>query len=444
MPGSTPEIKVRSEEIHEILSHMPHWIIRWGITLLFTLLSMLLLFAWLLKYPDTVQGKVILTTQTAPVRLVSQTNGTLERVYVADGTWVDQGVLVAKMTNPISEHALAYLQEFIYEIQKSLDGHATKCQASTSTAARDHIFGDIQGDYNNLCSLYQDYERLAKSAYHKKKLQGISTQVENHNDLASMIKQQLVYLERELAYEKEKYDAYRKIYAEKGMAKFDFFDKEAHYLEQQQALEKQKQELVKNAILTQEYDLRLQELSHTHAEKLRTLKVAMYASIQSIKNRIQQWQQCYTLTAPLAGTINHLYTFSAKHPVKSGEALFALVPKEEQYIAYMQVPSRGYGEIKPGHKARIKLTPYPYQEYGYLPATVKELALLPNKGQYSVVLQVDKGLVSTYGKVLSFKPEMDGDAEIITEDISFLQRIMHKFLGLSKPSIKQPSFESGS
>jgi hypothetical protein len=68
MPGSTPEIKVRSEEIHEILSHMPHWIIRWGITLLFTLLSMLLLFAWLLKYPDTVQGKVILTTQTAPVR----------------------------------------------------------------------------------------------------------------------------------------------------------------------------------------------------------------------------------------------------------------------------------------------------------------------------------------------------------------------------------------
>jgi hypothetical protein len=27
--------------------------------------------------------------------------------------------------------------------------------------------------------------------------------------------------------------------------------------------------------------------------------------------------------------------------------------------------------------------------------------------------------MSTYGKVLSFKPEMEGEAEIITEDISF-------------------------
>jgi len=96
-----------------------------------------------------------------------------------------------------------------------------------------------------------------------------------------------------------------------------------------------------------------------------------------------------------------------------------LVPKEEQYIAHMQVPAQGYGKIKPGNKARIKLTPYPYQEYGYLSATVKELALLPNKAQYRVALQIDQGLVSTCGKVLSFKPEMDGEAEIITEDISF-------------------------
>jgi hypothetical protein len=331
---------------------------------------------------------------------------------------------------------LIYLQELIREIQKSLDGYTTKCPVLTSTAVHDHIFGDIQGEYNNLCSLYQDYERLVKSVYHKKKLQGISTQVENHNGLVSIIEQQLAYTKKGLVHEKEKYDAYRKIYAAKGMAKFEFFDKEAHYLEQQQALEKQKQELVKNAIMIQEYELRLQELLFSHAEKLRTLKVAMYASIQSIKNCIQQWQQRYTLTAPLAGTVNYLHTFSKKHPVKLGEALFALVPKEEQYIAYMQAPSQGYGKIKPGHKARIKLTPYPYQEYGYLPATVKELTLLPNKTQYRVALQVDKELVSTYGKVLPFKPEMDGEAEIITEDISFLQRIVHNFLRLSRPSIK--------
>lgn len=429
-------IEIRSEEVQEILNRIPNWTVRWGITLIFILLLTALLLAGLIKYPDTVQGKVILTTQTTPVRLASQTHGTLEEVYVADGTWVDQGVLIAKITNPISEHALADLQESISEIQESLDGCATQCQVVESAKVRDHILGEIQGEYNNLYSLYQDYKKLAQSAYHKKKLQSISTQVDNHNCLASIIKQQIVYTKKELVHEKEKYSAYRQIYDAGGMAKFEFFDKEARYLEWQQALEKHKQELVKNAILIQEYELRLQELSYTHAEKLRTLKVAMYSSIQSIKNRIQHWQQCYTFTAPLAGTVNYLHTFSAKHPVKSGEALFTLVPKEEQYIAHMKVPSQGYGKIKPGHKARIRLYPYPYQEYGYLLATVKELAPLPNKGQYSVVLQVDQALMSTYRKAFSFKPEMDGEAEIITEDISFLRRIVHKFLGLSGPSMK--------
>lgn len=432
MPESTYEVKIRSEEVHEILSHVPHWIIRWGITLLFTLLLVLLFLAWLIKYPDTVRGQVILTTQVSPARLASQTDGTLEEVYVADGTWVDKGALIAKITNPVSEHALAYLQEFLDGIQKSLDKHSQKSQVFTSTPAHEHIFGDLQEEYNNLCSLYQDYAKLVKSVYYKKKLQGIRTQVENHNHLTSMIEQQLLYTKKELAHEKEKYDAYHKIYAGGGMAKFEFFDKETRYLTLQKKLEKQKQELVENAIAIQEYKLRLQELSFDHAEKLRTLKVALYASIQSIKNHIQQWQQRYTLTAPLAGRVSYLHTFSAKHPVKLGEALFALVPREEQYIAYMQVPAQGYGKIKPGHKARIKLTPYPHQEYGYLPATVKELAPLPNKAQYSIVLQIEKTLLSTYGKVLVFKPEMAGWAEIITEDISFLQRIVNKFLGLSK------------
>jgi len=39
---------------------------------------------------------------------------------------------------------------------------------------------------------------------------------------------------------------------------------------------------------------------------------------------------------------------------------------------------------------------------------VKELALLPNKAQYSVTLQVDQEIMSNYGKRLPFKPEMDG------------------------------------
>ena len=103
-------------------------------------------------------------------------------------------------------------------------------------------------------------------------------------------------------------------------------------------------------------------MTFAHAEKLRTLKASIHVSVQSINIYIRQWQQHYTIKAPLAGTVSYLHTFSKEHFVRLGEELFTLVPQEEEYIAYAQVPSQGYGKVKPGQQARIKLTPYPYQE----------------------------------------------------------------------------------
>ena len=41
----------RSEEVREILGHIPHWIVRWGILLLFITIGLILLGSWVFKYP---------------------------------------------------------------------------------------------------------------------------------------------------------------------------------------------------------------------------------------------------------------------------------------------------------------------------------------------------------------------------------------------------------
>jgi hypothetical protein len=50
-----PELRpfeIRSEEVQEIISHMPNWIVRWGITVIFASLVVLLSISWFIKYPD--------------------------------------------------------------------------------------------------------------------------------------------------------------------------------------------------------------------------------------------------------------------------------------------------------------------------------------------------------------------------------------------------------
>ena len=68
-------LAIRSEEVQEIITHMPGGLIRWGICLIFFLFIVLLSISWFVKYPDVIKAKVVVTTDPAPINLVSRTTG---------------------------------------------------------------------------------------------------------------------------------------------------------------------------------------------------------------------------------------------------------------------------------------------------------------------------------------------------------------------------------
>ena len=52
MENRKPEIELRSEEFNEVLSAVPAWIVRWGITMIACVVLMLLVGSAVFKYPD--------------------------------------------------------------------------------------------------------------------------------------------------------------------------------------------------------------------------------------------------------------------------------------------------------------------------------------------------------------------------------------------------------
>lgn len=61
-----PFAELHSEEVHEIINRPPSWLVRWGITLLFSLTVVLIGGCWLIKYPEIVSVPVILTSSVEP------------------------------------------------------------------------------------------------------------------------------------------------------------------------------------------------------------------------------------------------------------------------------------------------------------------------------------------------------------------------------------------
>ncbi|MDY0091196.1 MAG: hypothetical protein RBT80_00680 [Candidatus Vecturithrix sp.] len=95
MPEHHQEIELRSEEVQEILGQIPPWIVRWGITVIFLILTLILVGSWWFQFPDILISSIVVTTTQPPASIVARNNGKLDKLFVKDQQQVTRGEVVA-------------------------------------------------------------------------------------------------------------------------------------------------------------------------------------------------------------------------------------------------------------------------------------------------------------------------------------------------------------
>ena len=111
--------------------------------------------------------------------------------------------------------------------------------------------------------------------------------------------------------------------------------------------------------------------------------------------------------------------------------MFAIIPLQENFKGYLNIPARGFGKIRKFQPVRIKLDDYPYEEFGYLMGTVEKISSVPYESMYMVEIKLSNNLKTNFNKTLKFKPEMQGIAEIVTEDKRLIERLVYQFRRVS-------------
>lgn len=109
--------------------------------------------------------------------------------------------------------------------------------------------------------------------------------------------------------------------------------------------------------------------------------------------------------------------------------MFSVVPQStKNYIAKVKAPAKNSGKIKVGQDVNIRLANYPDREFGVLRGKVQNISLLPDKdGNLLLDVILSNGLETTYHKKIVFQQEMSGTADIITEDLRLLERLLYQF-----------------
>ena len=428
MPQENRDIEIRSEEVQEILSYIPNWMIRWGNTLFFLLILMLLFISWFVKYPDVITTEVMVTTAFPPEKIYAKSSGQFEVFLANEEENVSKNQVLAVIENSASYKDVLLLKSIVDTITYENDFSFPIDKIPPL------ILGDITTSYSQFENDYTEYILNNElTPYKPENFINRMSVIEAKGRLQILLSQKNLNL-KELEYKKNDLERSRKMFEKGVISAKDKEQKELEFLQAERAYKtlessiSQIRELIGSS---------KQNIESTSIKKIQNDTRLQKKAIQSflyLKKAIKDWEKLYALKSSIEGKVSFLSYWSANQTVKSGDLLFTIIPqKNRSFIGKIKAPAANSGKIEKEQKVQIKLLNYPSDEFGELNGKVKSISLIPNEeGSYLIDVDLRQDLITSYNKKIAFRQEMKGTADIITEDLRLIERFFYQLKNIIK------------
>lgn len=431
MPEETvgEDLKLRSEEVQEILSNPPAWIVRWGITLIFMFTLIILILSFIIQYPDFVVAKVVVTTERPTERIVARYSGPLEKIYVENGDTVTSGQRLAVIQNTANIDDVFRLKHILDTVQYNSVDFSFPIDAASRS-----MLGDIGTTYINFQKSYMDYRLLKDLEPYANQIAGNRTSLW---EIKERLKDQIVQKEllgKEMELERTDFQRHKGLFEKGVISQQDFEKKKSELLQMEKNISSMAISIsqMREAIASASHTLKGSRISQQ--EDNARFSANLFQSYNTLKKSLRDWEYTYVLSSSIRGRVSFQEFWAENQYVNSGEVVFTVFPlNTETLIGKLVLPSQNAGKVTIGQKVLVKLDNFPYQQYGMLVGKVKNISVSPNKeGNYFVFIHLPEGTKTSYNKTLPYEQELIGNAEIITEDLSVAQRIFYKFKDVLK------------
>lgn len=423
MPNNK-DIEIRSEQVQEILTAVPNWMIRWGNTLLICLIFMLLLISWFVKYPDIITTESLVTTQIPPEKIFAQSNGKITNFLVKDNSSVNQDTPIAVIENTANYEDVFLLKSIIDTI---------KFNKHSFTFPIDKLpllfLGDIDASFALFENNYLNYTLNKQLKPYSYESLANKTSINEMQRRLKNMRSQKKLNHSELDFEKKSLKR-QKLLFEKGIISAQTYEnKQQEYLQSERAYENLSLSIsqLNEAISNGHKTAKGTQIDNTRKE-LQLLK-GVIQSFNQLKRSIKDWERRYILQSSIEGKVSYLNFWKENQTVQTGDLVFTIIPSDaKNFIAKLKAPVRNSGKIKKGQSVQIKLDIYPSEEFGVLNGIISKISSVPDKNNmYLIDVELPNDMETSYDKNIDFKQEMIGTADIITEDLRLIERFFYQF-----------------
>lgn len=416
--------EIRSHEMQEVMSGIPGSFLRWGLFLFFALIIILLTISWFISSPTVVTVPLTITTLNSPAILVAKSGGKIEELFVINEENVYEKQSIALIENPADYSDVKAITSFLDTIKRNSGWHEN---VNMLAFPSDLSLGEIQTSYAHFSASWQQFLQYLSQAYIPTKLELLEKQIINQAEYTTelMNQKRLSEQDLQLVTNSFKRDSLLFITSTYSISINEFEQSKQALLQRQLSFSSLKGSIKSNELAT----LRLQEtrldLQIQFGNEMQQLRLALDEAFQLLQVSLNQWKEKYLIESPINGKITFTSFWNKNQVIKVGETLATVIPEDgSRIIARSVVPIAGFGRVKAGQEVNIKLSGFPNTEFGVLKGRIRSLSLVPVEGGYIAEIDLINGMRSSYNRDIGFIQEMNGTADIITDN----NRLIYRFI----------------
>ncbi len=417
-------LNVYSEEVKDVLAKPPKVLFRWGNTVLFALMIIVLFLSWLIKYPELITAQAILTTEVPPQKEFARTSGKIDSLFVVNYQEVKEEDPLALIENTANYKDVIFLKTILDTLNVN--------QSSFYFPLDDMpmlFLGDIEDAYSLFENSYVQYTLNKESQSFQ------SNDLANKYSLSQLrfrlqtLNNQKELNEEELSFKRKDLSRAETLFNKGIISAQEFENKKLEFLQAKRSCKSISVSIsqIKEGI-SNTRNLKKQTSINNAREEISLLK-GVIQSLDQLKTAIKEWELRYLFKSNIVGTVSFMKIWNKNQTIINGDFVFTIIPKNHaSYICKLLAPVLNSGKLRIGQDVNIKLSSYPDNEFGVLRGKVKDISLVPNsEGLYLLDVDLSNRLVTTYNRKIEFKQEMHGVAEIITEDLRLIDRVFYQF-----------------
>ncbi|MEH6309086.1 HlyD family efflux transporter periplasmic adaptor subunit [Olivibacter sp. CPCC 100613] len=416
-----------SSHVQEIITDVPNWLVRWGISLFFAIILLFLIFSAIISMPSVINGHVVIDNESPPEEIIVGSSGKLTKLFVNENSRVDSGAILGYIQSTAYHQDVLTLAENIEFIRQFVTSNRYDKLSTIGFNNFRHL-GELQDSFHEFMQEFVEFNAYLTDGLFERKKQYVNFEIVNIISQNKYYNNQLNLQKNNYQLSQKDFDAYKILYEKKVISEQEYREAESKLINSRMPLQNIQASIIANNTLLSQKQSELIEIEN----RVRERKATFLSIVNRFKSEIEKWKREFILISNTKGKVVFNRRLYIGQWIEANTPIFVVEStNDSNFVGRLQIGQYAFGKIKEGQTVLLKVDAYPYQEFGILKGKIVYLPdVAYTDSLYNIKVQLNENGKTTYNRNLQLRSGLSARAEVITEKRSLLSKLLDNFYSI--------------